>query len=650
MKNTVVTLIGFAVFVACVAAAGFMTRPINEQRRELDLTISDEVYDLPPEMAITQAALGTFRGVAINVLWQRAESLKNEGKFYEAVELGEWITKLQPKFPKVWEFVSWNQAYNISVDTHTPEERWTWVRSGIDLLQRKGGGIDANPNNLRLYQQLAWIYHHKVGMFQDNYNWHYKRALAGEWHTILGAPPKDPEDYTAWITEIANAPASRRGLSDEARELLGWLEDQGYSPDMKALADFTVQSVPIDLPPADAEETNEQALQRVLDALDADGDGAITREERFRTPQSWPEGTSQAAIDELVLFLRRAVLSDVDHNMDPGKMVADTKEFGPLDWRHPAAHAIYWSNRGLERLDAEENRSNSGITNVRRQIFNSLDQMAQQGQVVYDPASEFTSYMPAWAFWIKFDEFFQSLKEEFGEENMERAYGSGYRNRMDQMIAMADLYGEKETAQTLLETLRASYENSRYSDHYAGSLDDFLTAHYAETYDNPDAARSNIASILIQSQSVLYLRNDAEQAQALVQKAQQMHQEYRDRNSNVNDPLYYEIPDFGVFYAQSVGEFLLGNLGVVTAEMSIPDRSQIYWSLDPSSQLREYLWSTRYGPTLQQMAAAQGYDPVQAFPSPEQFASIAEGYTLGERRDLEQNRPEDVTADQELAE
>src|SRR5688572_23072139 len=241
MKNAVIILIGIAVFLGGLTAAGALTPAINRDRAAQNLTVSDTVYDLPPEMAVAQAALGTFRGLAINILWERAETLKNQGKFHEAIELGKLITKLQPRYPKVWEFVSWNLSYNISVATHTPEERWMWVKSGIDLLQQRGGGIDANPNELSLYQQLGWIYFHKIGEFMDNMSWHYKRELADMWHSILGSPPRDQQEYLVWLEEVVSAPDRMEEIpSDGARRLARWLREQGHDFDRTTLRKFTV--------------------------------------------------------------------------------------------------------------------------------------------------------------------------------------------------------------------------------------------------------------------------------------------------------------------------------------------------------------------------------------------------------------------------
>lgn len=164
-----------------------MVPAVSAQRRDLQLS-----YDVggteggKPSYAVLAAGLGSFKGLAVNALWYRAEMEKRAGRYAEANNLAEWITELQPRFPQVWAFHSWNLAYNISVGTYTPQERWDWVHKAITLLRDEG--IAYNPNSIQLYREIAWLWFHKVGTFTDDLNWYYKNQVAQEWHELLGGP------------------------------------------------------------------------------------------------------------------------------------------------------------------------------------------------------------------------------------------------------------------------------------------------------------------------------------------------------------------------------------------------------------------------------------------------------------------------------
>src|SRR5690606_2143825 len=99
----------------------------------------------------------------------------------------------------------------ISVATSTTEERWQWVKAGIELLREEG--IPKNPNDVQLHRELAWIFNHKIQGFMDDANRYYKKELAREWHMLLGEPPTLEQSYEAakqqmvdWLEPIVSAP------------------------------------------------------------------------------------------------------------------------------------------------------------------------------------------------------------------------------------------------------------------------------------------------------------------------------------------------------------------------------------------------------------------------------------------------------------
>jgi hypothetical protein len=636
MRSLLTVVVSLVIAAGGFAVAGFLSAPINQDRKEKNLAISDEVYDLPPEMAVTQAALGTFRGVAINVLWQRVETLKNEGKYHEAIELGKLITRLQPKFPRVWEFVAWNQAYNISVGTHTPAERWHWVKSGIDVLQTRGGGLDNNPQNVRLYQQLAWIYHHKLGMFQDNFNWHYKRELSRDWHTILGDHPRKIEPYIAWFEPIAKAPADANDLPQGARDLASWLAAEGYELGPRALRDFTVETEIVNVP------VPGQTLP----------DGEPVMRQQTQTLRTWPDFASRQDIDQLVAFIRKSIITDDEHNMDPALMLEDVRAMGPLDWRHPASHAIYWVRRGMEVAEQDEGRSDDGLVNARRQIFNSLEQLAQQGRVVFEPTSDYVSYVPEWSFWLRFDDFYDELRAhpDVGPF-MDRLYGSGYRSRMDEAIFMAELYGDRETAQQLLDRMATKAQGTRGDDHYDLTLEDFVAREATDILEDPAGARSAILTLLTQAQVAFFLQNDAERADRLASRSKDIHDQYRQTHPNPADPLYHEMPDFDMLQMGAIGGLLTGQsarptkLGV--AEVPMERRAQLWAALPESA--REFIF-LNFGEAMFRQATMAGFEPQSVFPPPLRFRQGQMGITRDDRQRQEQADPDVTRAEQQRSE
>ena len=213
---------GFASVVLIVAllSSSVLATRLSALAGKNRLTYTEQAEEGQPWEVAAGIAMGAFRGIFVNWLWIRANNLKEEGKFYEANQLADVITRLQPRFPRVWVFHAWNMAYNISVATQTRKERWDWVQSGISLLRDKA--IPANPNDLYIHKELAWIYLHKIGGYTDDANGYYKRMFAQEWTIVLGQPPdKDPTDrsresaikkYADWLRKIAESPERMEDL------------------------------------------------------------------------------------------------------------------------------------------------------------------------------------------------------------------------------------------------------------------------------------------------------------------------------------------------------------------------------------------------------------------------------------------------------
>jgi hypothetical protein len=167
-----------------LVAAGLVQNALNRQRTELGLTRAAPLENAPPVLAFTTVALGGFRGLIANALWIRANDLQMEDRFFEQVQLADWITKLEPTFVQVWLVQAWNMAYNISVKFRDPYDRWRWVQRGIELL--RDDGLKYNPREALLYRELAWFFQHKIGQNLDDAHLIYKYEWANEMTRALG--------------------------------------------------------------------------------------------------------------------------------------------------------------------------------------------------------------------------------------------------------------------------------------------------------------------------------------------------------------------------------------------------------------------------------------------------------------------------------
>ncbi len=177
-RDLVILLSCVAIAAALLVAAGSQLDSISKQRKTMGLTMDVNLEGAPPSLVFATVAMGAFRGLVVDILWMRADKLKEEGQFFDARQLAEWITMMQPRFAAVWEFQAWNMAYNISVTipASQPEQRWQWVKNGYELLRDKG--IPLNPKSIELYRELGRILQHKIGGVSDDAHEYYKLQLA----------------------------------------------------------------------------------------------------------------------------------------------------------------------------------------------------------------------------------------------------------------------------------------------------------------------------------------------------------------------------------------------------------------------------------------------------------------------------------------
>lgn len=131
-----------------------------------------------PWVRYVMVGLGGFRGIISEVLWMRATSLQEQGRYFELIQLTDWINALDPRSADAWSYNAWNLAYNISALLPDPNARLQWVNAGISLLRDRA--IPANPSTPSLYRELGWLYQNKIGSDDDSAFTTYRLALARE--------------------------------------------------------------------------------------------------------------------------------------------------------------------------------------------------------------------------------------------------------------------------------------------------------------------------------------------------------------------------------------------------------------------------------------------------------------------------------------
>lgn len=385
LHDRVKQFIAASVALTSVTAGGLMLPTILQEAEDNTLRYTNNIVEGAPDWVNTVGrSIGALRGLLVDYLWIKIHQMQKDGLYFEVMADADLITKLQPRFPQVWVFHAHNMAYNISVATHTIEERWEWVNEGIRLLREKG--LRANPDDLVLHKELAFFFMHKINGNSDDAHLYYKRKFAERWHNLLGEPPVSWNGRVAWMKEIADAPRTTQeaiAKTPKVQELLNKLENDfsEFIDNNQLLSPETIlnqisQLETIALHSMVAREVGLQASLRTQSPY-------FNQLEQLYLNPEYSE-----AWRTLLATLRKQVLKE-EYNMDPQLMYEYTRDGGPLDWRHPQTHAFYWARRGgvvgKGRLKADDIYK---IMNTDRIQLQALQGLARSGRISYDPFSQ----------------------------------------------------------------------------------------------------------------------------------------------------------------------------------------------------------------------------------------------------------------------
>lgn len=359
-----------------LAAAGLLQRPIDSRIDQEDLVqLGNVVAQNHPQIKLLTNVFGGLRSAMLATLWVRMTKAHQEGNHYDALQLAELICELEPFSPGVWDYMSWQMGWNISVTKRTGEERWRWVYSGISLLRDKG--IMINPRSIILYKSLSWFFMDKMGSDTDEQHNYYKRRWAYLMQRVLGAPPVgDVKIVADAFRPIAQAPLDRSRRRQGRRDG-GVLILQGDELTQLAAADKGVKACLDQLARAGWNPWDDKARLTALTAyalLDAyaelsDDEAAAPARYDVIVPEAKRASPMYKALNDpatapgrgkLLAFLRAQLLWN-EYKLDPQVMLRMTEETYkcPLEWRAPFAHGLYWADMGIamgrEVQDPEDN-------------------------------------------------------------------------------------------------------------------------------------------------------------------------------------------------------------------------------------------------------------------------------------------------------
>ena len=116
--------------------------------------------DVDPTSLTMNLVLLGLRGVAANVLWTQALEMQKVHNWSGLRTAVNSIILLQPHFIQVWSFQGWNLSYNVSIEFDSVDDRYYWVKEGVQFLQE---GAKRNRTIPDLFHQIGVQLAHKIG-------------------------------------------------------------------------------------------------------------------------------------------------------------------------------------------------------------------------------------------------------------------------------------------------------------------------------------------------------------------------------------------------------------------------------------------------------------------------------------------------------
>ena len=572
-RDYVIVFVCLAATAGLLYAAGAQLDYINGQRQALKLVVNPPTENMPPELAFTTVALGAFRGLIVDILWMRADKLKEEGQFFDARQLAEWITKLQPRFSAVWEFHAWNMAYNISVaiPATQPEQRWRWVKNGYELLRDEG--IPLNPKSIPLYRELARILQHKLGGVSDDAQEYYKLQFANEIGPLLESQDNglrgDDNQYVEALIRTAGQWSQIAGDPNVA----------GFIRALRA-ADATFTS-------EDDFVKNYLALRQEDNARSSADDTPAPADEARPASKFKPAALEMLnayrgtdALKRFDLFAKAYQLRHV-WKLDPVQMQRVSQRYGPvdfrdpnkhfpMDWRHPDSHAIYWAVKGLEIAQQDKEREIGGEeVNTDRLVLHSLQNLFRYGKIMIlqgweDRGQQDLSakaqrvlrqdiYLgPDPRFFNSYEKAFQNLYKKYATDRARiESYENGHRNMLKNAVLVFYQAGLRTEALKIYNELRKQHPTF---EEFKVPLEQFAKNRIVEELDGLGItdASEQIVSLLINAYG-LYAVADDNAASANEQLSQQVWDYYK---AKYGDNERIDLPPMRILKWFALNQFL----------------------------------------------------------------------------------------------
>ncbi len=488
MKVLVVRVSFIVIFMTILTFTGKKMRSTLQAT-----TVSQEmISELPVSMQVGSVALGPLKGLLVDMLWWRSERMLEDREFFEALQLTEWITSMQPTYPSVWNYQGFNLAFNISQNFTDYDERWNWVHEGIKLLRDKG--LRYNPDwgkNRDIRFELVHIFYRKL---EEN---------------------SDPE--------------SRRFQDIWTLEMLNYF-DKGDRQELEELASA----------PKNLDSLFQLAEIKKLEKSLAEN-GVNLRVKMQVKPFTWEDLRPDTAQNydfnravRKIIFCNKRMAIEKELNMDVERILKIDQNYGPFDWRTHQAQIVYW---GVEE-DYDKFKLNS--VNYGEFVRAAMLSSFYNGKIVFSEKKDYFMRSNNIEILPKLHNFFDFLLYESGLDEDSPEYqriDNIHKDFLERAIVITFSYNQMAASEDLFE----HYKNYLPEDDTT-TFEQYVIRGFTRTLTvvNHTTKRSLIESIMFKAYEDA-ARGEWDRYHGYLRVAQLMHKAHQLENKDIPS---YLLPPF----------------------------------------------------------------------------------------------------------
>lgn len=223
--------------------------------------------------------------------------------------------------------------------------------------------------------------------------------------------------------------------------------------------------------------------------------------------------------------------------MDPAKVIEVNQEYGPLDWRLPETHAIYWAQVGMQKAKDHPDRvKKDDIMTLRRVTYQCMQLAFQRGRLIPNYFLQRFEYGPNLAL---IDKVNAAYEEQMAEDAGNRDHiGNGHRNFLRDAIYNLYIHNRETEAAKWFKVLGQRYPNKIIIDGDPNSfprnvtLDEFCFAKLSEAIGETSqiGMKTILEGLITQSYMSMVIDED-DRATGFMTTAKRAHVRYNSKVS-----------------------------------------------------------------------------------------------------------------------